>query len=72
LWQIPARLTTFPTESANADVSNFFDGLNMGPHGANNGHLYDAEKHPKPQFKVAKGQQLAKKHLHHGFSTQVS
>jgi len=70
--KIPAHLTTFPTQPAVADVGNFFDDLNAGPHGANNGALYDAQKHPKNQFKVAQGQQLAKRHLHHGYSAQMA
>jgi hypothetical protein len=67
-------LDKFPASAATADALHFFDTLNAGPHGANNGALYDASKHPKAQFKVAGGntQQLkSSKHLHHGYSTQV-
>ena len=69
--QTPAHLDAFPTQAATADALQFFDTLNAGPHGANNGALYDASKHPKPQFKVAGGQQLSSKYAHHGYSTQV-
>ena len=67
-------LDNFPASAATADALHFFDTLNAGPHGANNGALYDANKHPKAQFKVAGGntQQLkSRKHLHHGYSEQV-
>ena len=65
--KIPAHLTTFPTQSANADVANFFDHMPA----PNNGHLYDHEK-KKPQFKVSHAQQLAAKYQHHGYSTQMA
>ena len=61
--QIPAHLDDFSTRSANADVLNFFDQMSTRD---SHGNLL-----PNPQFKVAKAQQLAKKHLHHGYSTQV-
>ena len=72
--QIPAHLDAFPTQAATADALQFFDTLGAGPHGANNGALYDAHKHPKNQFKVAGSatqQLMSSKYPHHGYSTQV-
>ena len=72
--QIPAHLDAFPTQEATADALHFFDTLGAGPHGANNGALYDAHKHPKNQFKVAGSatqQLMSSKYPHHGYSTQV-
>lgn len=73
--KIPAHLDAFPTQAATADALQFFDTLGAGPHGANNGALYDAHKHPKNQFKVAGSatqQLMSSKYPHHGYSTQTA